>query len=153
MLRLARAVLKCASAIVVTRDERVGGPPIGAVDEEGFNVCHQALGNLCAGRKVTVTACQLPSLLPLAFKHGGSAAPAMDALTTGNSFWVRTTPLSAEDNEYVPNCLKIASLSQERSLRYRLLSAGAIRGYEMKCLNHTMPRNSNDLLFHSMKWL
>jgi hypothetical protein len=37
-------------------DARVGGPPIGAEDEEGFDVGDQALGDLRAGG--SVTACQ-----------------------------------------------------------------------------------------------
>jgi hypothetical protein len=49
--------------------------------------------------------------LQLTFKHGGSAAPAMDLLTAGNSSWVLATPFSAEDNEYAPICMKVASLS------------------------------------------
>jgi hypothetical protein len=78
----------------------VGGPPVGAEDEEGFNVGDQALGNLRTGGRVTT--CQPLNLLQLIFKHGCSAAPATDVLTSGNSSWVRATPLSAEDNEYAP---------------------------------------------------
>ncbi len=90
-------------------DARVGGPPVGAEDEEGFDVGDQALGDLLAGGRVT--ACQPPQLLPLTFRHGGGAAPATDVLTAGNSSWVRATPLSAEDIEYAPICVNVASLS------------------------------------------
>jgi hypothetical protein len=71
---------------------------------------NQALENLHAG--VRVIACQHPNLL-LTFKHCGSAAPATDALTVGNSSysWVRATPLSAKANEYAPIFVNVASLS------------------------------------------
>jgi hypothetical protein len=90
-------------------DAQVGGPPLGAEDEEGFDVGDQALGNLRTGGRVT--ACQPPNLLPLTFRHGGSAGQATDSLTAGNSSWVRATPLSTEDNEYAPFCVNVASLS------------------------------------------
>jgi hypothetical protein len=64
-----------ASAMMCNHyNAQVGWPPIGAEDEEGFNVGDQALGNLRAGGRVT--ACQPPNLLQLTFKHGGSASPA-----------------------------------------------------------------------------
>jgi hypothetical protein len=78
----------------------VGGPPIGAEDEVGFEVGDQALGNQRAGGRIT--ACQPPNLLQLTFRHCCSAGPATDALTAGNSSWVRATPLSAEDKDYAP---------------------------------------------------
>jgi hypothetical protein len=60
---------------------QVGGPPVGADDDEGFKVGDQALRNLCARGKITLCQvdCQQPNLLPLAFENGGNAAPATDA--------------------------------------------------------------------------
>jgi hypothetical protein len=61
----------------------VGGPPAGAEDYEGFNIGVQALGNLLSICRVT--ACHVPNLLLLTFKHDGSAAPATEAWVSGNS--------------------------------------------------------------------
>jgi hypothetical protein len=47
------------------------------------------------------------------FKHDGSPGQAADALVSGNSSWVRATPLSGEANEYSPNCLNVASQAAE----------------------------------------
>ena len=69
---------------------RVGGPPVGAEDEEGFDVGDQALGNLRSGGRFT--ACQPGKSVAAhrgTFRHGGSAGLATDALTAGNSSWVR----------------------------------------------------------------
>ena len=83
-------------------------PPAGAEDK-GCNVGDQALEILHA--EVRDTVCQRQNLLLLNFKHGGSAAQVTDALTEGNSSWVRAMPLWAEDNKYTPISVNVASLS------------------------------------------
>jgi hypothetical protein len=49
-------------------NKQVGGPPVGAEDDEGIDVGDQELGNLHAGGRDTL--CQAPNLLPLTFKQG-----------------------------------------------------------------------------------
>ena len=70
-------------------DAWVAGLPVGAEDEEGFNVGDQALGNLRASSMVT--AGRPPNACPLTFKHAGTPAPATDSLVSGNSSWVSST--------------------------------------------------------------
>ncbi len=91
---------------------RVGGPPVGAEDEEGFDVGDQALGNLRSGGRFT--ACQPGKSVAAHLQTWGQCRAGnrrLDSweLLLGEGYGA--TPLSAEANEYAPFCVNIASMS------------------------------------------
>jgi hypothetical protein len=113
----------------------------------GFDVGDQALENLRAvGR---VTACQPPNLLPLTFKHGGSAAPGTDVLTAGNSSWLGEGDASLGQGQQVrAHLLEHCQPVVEEVVELRVAFGQYVICNEIICIHHTLTLY---ILIHSIK--